>query len=73
MFELKSYPPIPMTIGTVGVAMGVINAVQQADATSIRGPVLSTPMLLHARIAMGANTAITVRFCITCVRKNGIR
>ena len=44
-----------------------------AEATSSRGPVQSAPMLLQARIAMGAKIAITVRFCMIWVRKKGIR
>ena len=64
---------MPITIGTVGVAIGVMKAVQQAEATSSRGPVQSAPMLLQARIAMGAKIAITVRFCMIWVRKKGIR
>ena len=45
--DFRSYPPISITIGTVGVAMGVMKAVQQAADTSVRGPAQSTSMLAH--------------------------
>ena len=68
----KSYPPSPIHIATAGVAIGVINAVWQADATHMTSPIGAAPRDWHVKRQIGMNTACTERFNINWVIRNGI-